>query len=338
VIVGQLLAALVVSREGRKRAAIAALVFAVVLLPWVPTVISQMGLHYTNPSTSGSGAASAIGLAWQTVQLSLFRAPLSDRPSMVIAVLGLTAATLAARFQGGCSLTPGERILVLAAAFPFVILFALSITSFSLVEDRHRIPVVLGALSALALWLGNIPVQRVRAALSLMTIAYFAALSVSYQRHPDVNPDWPGAVRHVAAADQGQAPIFVMDMDCALPFEYYARRLPLPLPLPNSVHGLPIDDPWGPLQPVGATNAIATMPLHQIMLSSDSLGSRISSIVPRDSAFWTMTRDYSYRRLGGDTVIRYLNGHAERIDQLHLTGLTLTSWRNTPPDGTPASR
>ncbi|HEX5387036.1 MAG TPA: hypothetical protein VFW66_10075 [Gemmatimonadales bacterium] len=231
---GQWAGAPLLGRVARRRIAWCVLVLALALLVWMPVVLWQV-THYGNyiadPVTSAHGEAARLvqGAAWllDAARTVAFRgAPVVTRPGAAPLILALAAAIVAARaWRGVGRWTPLESVAVLGAVVPFAVLAFLRITRLALVDTRHWIVVLPGALVLLGLLLSRVRTGPLASGLAGAVLALFAVSTVSFVRNFTSPYDYRAAVRTMVERGPADRPILSLDAHDSLPVFYYYRRL-----------------------------------------------------------------------------------------------------------------
>ena len=195
----QLLAAWFSGRR-RREAAIAAGIIAVLLLPAIPLILRQFGMHIKGsfpPPPDGSTFSQGIDVIWRMVAIFfdtlLFTGSKNTlwlRPALLL----LAAALIRRVAYGwvGCAGHVEAALLALTGLLPFLVLETFDITSFALVSERHRGIIVLPLLVAAALVVDRIPNPSFRAPMGLILSGLVAWFGLSFVRTDRPMQDLPG--------------------------------------------------------------------------------------------------------------------------------------------------
>ena len=236
----QLLAAWLSGRR-RKEALIAAGIITVLLLPAIPVIQRQFGMHITGifpPPPEGSALSQAIDVIWRTVAIffdTFLFSQSKDTPWLRPLLLLLVAALIASRIRLGRVRWPREAALLALTGFlPFLVLETFDVTNFALVSERHRGIIILPLLAAAALVVDRIPDSSVRAPMGLTLSCLMAWFGLSFVRTDRPVQDYQAAARYVTQHEGAGEPIFFFDNVGVLAFKYYYRGS-------NSMLGLPRD-------------------------------------------------------------------------------------------------
>ncbi len=202
----QLLAAWFSGRR-RREAVIAAGIIAVLLLPAIPLILRQFGMHIRGgfpPPPDGSAFSQGIDVIWRMVAIFfdtlLFTGSKNTR-WLRPALLLVAAALIASRIWLGRVRWPREAaLLALTGLLPFLALETFDITNFALVSERHRGIIILPLLAAAALVVDRIPKRSFRAPMGLTLSGLVAWFGLSFVRDgsPHAGLSGRGPVRDAA--------------------------------------------------------------------------------------------------------------------------------------------
>jgi hypothetical protein len=298
------------SGRRRKEALIAAGITAVLLLPAIPVIQRQFGMHIRGsfpPPPEGSAFSQAIDVIWRTVAIFFDTFLFTDskntpwlRPSLLL----LVAMLIASRIRLGRARWPREALLLAITGFlPFLVLETFDITSFALVSDRHRGIVILPLLAAAALVVDRIPDASFRAPMGLMLSCLMAWFGLSFVRTDRPTQDYQAAARYVTQHEGAEEPIFFFDNVGVLAFKHYYRGS-------NSMLGLPRDytlEQW--------SNEV------RALKDSAQLRSRIDSLVPAEGEFWIVERKQMGRFVRPEILEAFRKSEVESLDSLRVSGL-----------------
>jgi hypothetical protein len=239
------LAAVIVQGSRRLILAVHA-ALAMLLLPLVPTILTQLSRHpiYDWPihMEAGRGLAAVVGLArwvFETLFYAFFvDAPhLLRRPGILPAVVIIVAATLAALvWERSRRWSRAEVAFAVTAFAPCLLMLALIMFHISLVEQRHWAIIVVNVLVSLTLLISRISAVQARRTVGLLYTIFFAVAAGSYQLLHSVD-FWPQTASYIAANEQRGEPIVFYSAFGALPFQHEYHG-------PNPLRGIPVDAPW----------------------------------------------------------------------------------------------
>ena len=291
---GQFVAGLL-GKERRRALILSWAALSLLMLPWVPMILSQASGH---PNLND---ANLVGESWlasmqavfewagQILRSIFFRgAPLLKREGVIPALVSLIGAIIVARFwRRSARPCRPEVALGVVTLVPLATFVLLRVSNWYHVEDRYFTIIVGAVLTLGAVTLGRIPSPRTRALLGAGLAAFFAVSTLSYQRNYPIQQDWPSAAGFVAAHERAGEPIFFCDGYGILPFRYYYRG-------PNALHGVPRDPLWH-------TYAMDTL----IIRDERQARERIAAVVGPGRGFWLIGH-WAYEWSGGDILDRFI--------------------------------
>jgi uncharacterized membrane protein len=312
VLAAQLLAGLLVS-ERRRALLLSFLALGLLLLPWVPTILTQMAAHpdYNEPLVSPSAGAFLLW-ALSTLRHSVFQdVPVLDRQGVVPFLTALLAVVVLLRVAPRSRhWTNAETVFGMLATVPFIVLTGFRLWHVFLVEDRYYIILAVNLPVFVALLVARISVGYVRTIVALLFIAFFAASALSYQRNRVSKEDWRAAVSYLVRRAGPAEPILFAEADAVLPFRYYYRG-------PNPLHGLPRDHPldsW----------ALGDVTIHD----EGELRKRVASTVGPMRTFWLVDRKRP-KAFGGAILDRLVQRDVEVIETRDFPGVRVLHGRTS---------
>jgi hypothetical protein len=239
ILVGQWVAALVVRRSRWLLTASLAGV-AVAMIPWVPTIIGQMGGHTNLNLPFAAEVAQSVlpGGAFTLVLREVLGALFATSQALdhrygalsltaVLAIVpairlgGLIYGRRAPSVTGAPRWGADETALSVAVAVSALSLVLLRVTNVAFVWPRHMAALTPGFLLLWSLWITRAPsVVWARIASAALLVVCMITLA-SFERNLDVE-DARGAA-HYVAAQRSPEPILVVGPEAVFPFRYYYR-------------------------------------------------------------------------------------------------------------------
>jgi hypothetical protein len=294
----------------RKETLIAAGVIAALLLPALPVIHRQFGMHIKGsfpPPPEGGAVFQAIDVVWRTVAIffdTFLFTDSKDTPWLRPTLLLLIAVLVASRIRLGRVRWHREAtMLALTGFLPFIVLETFDNTSFALVSDRHRGIIILPLLAAAALAVDRIPDASFRTPVGLILSCLMAWFGLSFVRSDRPIQDYQTAARYVTQHEGAEEPIFFFDNVGVLAFKHYYRGS-------NVMLGLPRDytlEQW--------SNEVRALE------SSEQLRSRIDSLVPAGGDFWIVERKQMGRFVRPEILEAFRKNEVESLDSLRVSGL-----------------
>lgn len=304
VIAGQWLAALVFSRHRRQLFAGGAL-YCIAFLPWIPIILAQftsrptVATHVVPAIERGRGVLSTFRLLTQL----LISSPVSDRVAFStgwVLLVAFALGTMLYRTRRN-GLSPATRALLFAVTISVVIPWLLWATGITIIYARHWMPVVPGALLALALILTLTTPAPLRIAVTSAVVLAFASGVVSLYRNLSA-VDWKSLAQGVEARRRPEEAVLFYPSRGMLIYQPYRAPTTRTFGLPTDVRLVkyPLDSSMAIREPVDISN-------------------RLAEVAP-SGTFWLVV-DPGFRGFGDETLASYVAERCEVLDSVAASGL-----------------
>ena len=304
VIAGQWLAALLFSRH-RRQLIVGGLLYTAAFLPWIPVIIDQFTARPTLATHVVAAIERSRGL---TATLRFFTqilvsSPISDRLGFDAGWLLLVAAIAAvALFGKRHTLPKGSQAVLAAVVVSIAIPWMLWKTGVAVVYARHWIPVVPGALLALALLLSLITLPSVRIAMTAAVAVAFIAGDVSLYRNLSA-VDWKGLAKQVEGKRDPAEPVLFFPSRGALIYSPYRQK-------PGGTFGLP------------SNVQLVRYPLDSSMAirRPADISARLLEVGNPGGTFWLVV-DPGFQGFGDQTLSAFVTERCQVLDSVQASGL-----------------
>jgi uncharacterized membrane protein len=304
VIAGQWLAALAFSRH-RRELFIGGALYTVAFLPWIPIILAQFAsrptvvTHVVPAIERGRGVLSTFRLLTQL----LISSPISDRVVFSVGWVVLVAGALGLMLYQSrrTRLPPETKAVLVGVAISVVIPWLLWATGITIVYARHWMPVVPGAVLALAVVLTLTTPNRLRCAVTTGVALAFTCGVISLYRNLSA-VDWKRLALGVEAQRRADEPVLFFPSRGMLIYRPYGTTTTRTFGLPDDVR-------------------LVKYPLDSSMTIRDAtdISNRLAEVTS-SGTFWLVV-DPGFRGFGDDTLASYVADRCEVLDSVSASGL-----------------